>query len=283
MSQGEEGINEDSTTGDGEQQTAYLLNPDPWVLRTLVDEGTPYDADRINVLLRSPVRTRMRREFSTATSLQEMVEDGTIVFREQEDDNQRNMFIANDGIGGYLAIGNETLTIAIDADEMDASPDKRDGIYQEAKQKWDDAEDIGLHVPSKNSVTKGLEASFSEEFADDYWKLLNSVESHNTEHKGIAGPHTGFETREHIHHVLALVAARHEAEFKPLYQTAESLDISNRSSLSKQRRALTDWGIVKSVKKETSFGRPPAILTLTDEHKNMSIEDMTDTTVEATR
>jgi hypothetical protein len=242
----------------------FVLNPTVRVLRSLADTVTEENG-RVNVLLRKPVARHLDREYTTASRLEELDRQGIVAFRILPDSYQPNIVVTDTAVGSFVEFNATSFAVGSTNEEL------IDDLLPAVEFLWDDNEPTDLLMPADDEFKDALLSTFPETVYNDFHQAIEVMEE--IAYSDLVNPTEPlFTDRAHIYASLLLVGARNGLLLRELGNVVETVGLANRATLSREKTRLEESGFITTEHAETSRGRPPLTLLLTDRYRDDDLE-----------
>jgi len=230
------------------EDEGYLVNPTLAVLRELAD-SLAVGEGRVNILIKESVLRSIDREYTQASQLAWLVDNGVIEFREITGEYQTNLVATESVTGAFLTLEGLTVGVATDDEEL------ADQVLPMATELWDGASELTLRSPSHEVV----ENTFTDLLgADVYESFVASVRRMEQIGRGeVEGDGNPFTGGQHTHASILVAGAVHEISLRALSRCVEQCFLASTSSLSRVKQRMEDEGYIATTPLQTDVGRPP--------------------------
>lgn len=201
--------------GDFIDRDGYVLDPSPWVVRSLLSSQLVIDGN-IRVLLSSEVLSSLEREFTVIAQLVDLEQSGDIKVREIGDVPavDTDVLITDKVVGSYISTGGDGIFIG--NDEMDTST-----FLAQASDLWDQGDSVVFSSPSETRVFDVVVSMMSRDVHQDFWELNYITEKQILETNPMLDEL--FTDQSHIYMSLVVSGALHEEPRERVRDTAQSL------------------------------------------------------------
>lgn len=229
-------------------EEGYLINPTPEVIREIATTVSP-DEGRVNILVDPEILRDIDREYTTASELARLNDEGTLSIRTLEGDYQTNLLVAESATGAF-----------IDLDGLTAAIGSRDGELTSrsteiAEQLWDEGASGTLRTPSAEDVKDSFEEYLADEVYEEFLEAVLSMEQ-EAQTDSNPGEFT-YPDRTHTYASLLVAGAVTKSSLRELARCAESCRLASRSTMSRIKTEIEESGYITTSPLDTDVGRPP--------------------------
>lgn len=228
--------------------TGYLINPTPTVLREIATSLTETD-NVLKVLVKREILNGIDREYTVASQLAQLVEDGVIELREFNGGTQTNLIVTDSVVGAFIDLDDFAVGVGAMSDE---SVEKATPVVESL---WADSSRATLRTPPVSEVKRAFEDWLDESVYEEFSTAVTAVEQLAQEDRG--SNTVLFTDRQHTYAALLVAGAVTKSGLRELARCAEYSGLASRSTLSRLKNKLEDDGYLATQQLESSIGRPP--------------------------
>lgn len=242
---------------DGE---TYFLDPTEEMIVDLVEVARTHEGPLPEIrLLGSGRRIRaVMDDFIVASGAAELVEDGTLEIRIEEDEpaDGNSTVVTDDAVLSLVSFGGEVAGLT--TEDRSFVEDAQETYVR----RWERAQEFDLGTPPISTVEDTLTDELGDEASSDFEAVLGSLETARGDENGL----------DEVT-ISLLVAAKNEQLFYDLSKWGEEVGLASKATFSRVKNELEEANLIETRKVPVDVGRPRQRLAVTDDRLRSASSD----------